>query len=137
MIRRNEKTGGSKHIISLLSSRVCYGNFPKHFECFGMSLAVKIWQTTRPSKMHLLIRDKTRRNYRIMLITSFSKIPNNISSRKSYAGITKSNGMISETSKCFGKILAISFVKKAVVNDGRPIFLPSLGNTVFVARGSE
>ena len=38
---------------SLLSSHVSRRNFPKHSECFGRTLVVKIWQRTELLKTHI------------------------------------------------------------------------------------
>ena len=53
LIRRNENKSGLEHTLSPLSSRFCRRNFPKHSECFGIILVVKIRQSTRiPSQNH-------------------------------------------------------------------------------------
>ena len=65
-------------MLSLLPSYVCRGSFPKHFECIGRILVVKIWQPTMLVKVCILSIDNIQLHI-MLLLPAFSKIPSNIS----------------------------------------------------------
>ena len=88
LIRRNRKTCGLKHMINFVFNYGCLGNFSKHYEYSGKTLVSKIRQPTRLLKMFMLIIDKIKLCYLTLLLPEFSKIPNDISSRKSCVEIT-------------------------------------------------